>query len=79
MSKIEPQSANALTNLANLLTQMGRLDESLKLLREALRNDSNFAPAHRNLVAGSGENETRRRNDQGLASRLLGLCRTTSR
>ena len=28
---------------------MGRLDESLKMLSEALQNDPNFAPAHRNL------------------------------
>jgi arylsulfatase A-like enzyme/Flp pilus assembly protein TadD len=46
--EIDP-TPNALTNLANVLTQLNGHEESIRLLRRALQIDPRFAPAHQYL------------------------------
>ncbi|MFT4540192.1 MAG: arylsulfatase A-like enzyme/cytochrome c-type biogenesis protein CcmH/NrfG [Planctomycetota bacterium] len=46
MVELEPDSANARTNLANVLFATGRFDDGLRELDAALRHEANCAPAH---------------------------------
>lgn len=46
---LEPDSPNALTNLANVLPRVGKQREAVELLLKALRIDPAYAPAHRFL------------------------------
>jgi tetratricopeptide (TPR) repeat protein len=47
--ELKPNSPNALTNLANVLPQLGRHGEAVRLVRRALEIDPNHAAGHRFL------------------------------
>ncbi len=46
---LEPESPNALTNLANVLPRIGKAREAVELLMAAIKIDPGYVPAHRFL------------------------------